>query len=1439
VICDAKSSSGEWGSRRTSRLRGLALFLGLAAVTFVISVIPPLAVASKSVVEQIGGGTGDLGGEFGTAFVRGVAVNNATGDVYVVDNRNRIQRFGSSHDFISSWGFDVIREGEPGDLGSNVFEVCVVKEDCKAGINSVSPAPGGELSAPEGIAINQSTGNVYVHNAGFLRIDVFSASGIFLRTFGQDVVEAGKPGNADETQAVTVKATAGQFTLTFGADTTTDLPFNASAAEVQTALNALASVSAGGGSVTVSGGPGNETGISPYVATFGGGPLAGTDVAQMTAASGTTPLSGGSPSSGATVVTTNSGATGFEVCTVASDCKSGTTGGSAGAIGSPFTLGGVSTVPAGGTAPNPSNVLVADRTNRRVSEYTSAGAFVRSFGFDVVEAGPDNTGTTFEVCRAEVDACKAAAAGGAAVGQFGNNGPKRVVEDSAGRIYTAEYAAGNFRVQRFKLAGSEIVPEGVFAESLFTGTTEGTAVSDIALDDAGNLFGVKGYLAGERPYCLGSGAPSVLNDKRILAVNPAGTLLDTHLICAGITNARGLAFNSTSGRFYLPSTFPVNTAQVYVVDDVNPPTATIEPVTESDAFSATLKGEVNPQGSLTECRFDYIAKAAFEQNVSEAKEPFTGAPKVPCESSPGSGTGLIAVSAQIKGGLAPNTPYKVRLVAFKPPFGDIAAASSTEEFTSGAVPPPTVITGAAAPRGTTTARLNGLVNPNSSPTEVHFEYGTAGPCSANPCASTALQDVGSTYIVPGLPFTSVSAELEGLEPNTTYHYRLVGVNGIGASAGADRTFVTRSVEAVGGCPNEDVRQKQHSDTYLGHCRAIELVNTPDKGNQNLFAQIGGLANAMMTPDGETALWWVSGGAPGGTASAGNTFLAERTESGWQSRNLVPPPDQQFGDTDLSYQVEKATPSLDAFIFNAGSNALDEGRTPIRLDREQHQDVLASYENSINAEKSEITDDGVHVLVVNPDTKQLEDIGDGTPESISLMPGGSPSGCGLATTGESFAGWSGDGEAAGAHWNPGYRMMDAEDASRVYFEVRPDGDCGGLYGLYVRNRETDETTLIDPGAFGHHVEFIRAAPDGRSAYFATASQLDADDQNTGGDVYRWDEVTGESTCLTCVVTNANIDTFQNDFLPILISDDFSHIYFQSQAQLIPGHGQAGKLNTYVVSGGTIGFVAGEGVGRLGVSGGSAGSPTALLSPDGNVLVFASVATGGAENLTADELAEECTAAGGAIKPCQELYRYDDRDGSLECISCLQGDETTFSAFPGAQFRMSADGRTVAFVTFQPLVAHDVNQGVDVYEWRDGAVHLISDGMRTFPLGLTPPQVRGVDADGENILFALVAPGLTGFEQDGQRNLYNARIGGGFLPPSLPPHCAEDACQGPLAAAPALEKAASLNESRGNVVEPSRRPRPCAKKRGKAKRRCIRKHRRRAQRAKASGGVRRAK
>lgn len=108
----------------------------------------------------------------------------------------------------------------------------------------------------------------------------------------------------NEVQEITVDATGGQFTITFDGQTTADIAFDASAATVTSALEGLSNVEVD--DISVTGGPGDDGGTSPYVLTFDGGDKAGTDVAECTAQDGSTPLSGGA--STVTVATTTSGA---------------------------------------------------------------------------------------------------------------------------------------------------------------------------------------------------------------------------------------------------------------------------------------------------------------------------------------------------------------------------------------------------------------------------------------------------------------------------------------------------------------------------------------------------------------------------------------------------------------------------------------------------------------------------------------------------------------------------------------------------------------------------------------------------------------------------------------------------------------------------------------------------------------------------------------------------------------------------------------------------------------------------------------------------------------------------------------------------------------------------------------------------------------------------
>jgi hypothetical protein len=97
--------------------------------------------------------------------------------------------------------------------------------------------------------------------------------------------------DASELQWVKLHATGGQFSLCFEASCTPDLGTGASGAAIQSALNALPSISSGGGSVAVTGAAGAAG--EGFLVAFAGGPLAHTDVAQLVPANGTAPLVGG------------------------------------------------------------------------------------------------------------------------------------------------------------------------------------------------------------------------------------------------------------------------------------------------------------------------------------------------------------------------------------------------------------------------------------------------------------------------------------------------------------------------------------------------------------------------------------------------------------------------------------------------------------------------------------------------------------------------------------------------------------------------------------------------------------------------------------------------------------------------------------------------------------------------------------------------------------------------------------------------------------------------------------------------------------------------------------------------------------------------------------------------------------------------------------------
>lgn len=83
------------------------------------------------------------------------------------------------------------------------------------------------------------------------------------------------------------------------------------------------------------------------------------------------------------------------------------------------------------------------------------------------------------------------------------------------------------------------------------------------------------------------------------------------------------------------------------------------------------------------------------------------------------------------------------------------------------------------------ADIKGTANPNGLATSTWFEWGTTNNYGNNTSSTSIGSDISSV---------SVSETITNLQPETTYHYRIVAQNSDGASYGEDNTFTTLSLD---------------------------------------------------------------------------------------------------------------------------------------------------------------------------------------------------------------------------------------------------------------------------------------------------------------------------------------------------------------------------------------------------------------------------------------------------------------------------------------------------------------------------------------------------------------------------------------------------------------------------------------------------------------------
>lgn len=585
--------------------------------------------------------------------------------------------------------------------------------------------------------------------------------------------------------------------------------------------------------------------------------------------------------------------------------------------------------------------------------------------------------------------------------------------------------------------------------------------------------------------------------------------------------------------------------------------------------------------------------------------------------------------------------------------------------------------------------------------------------------------------------------------------------------------------AEGECPNEAIRIEQGS-THLPDCRAWEQVSLADKNNT---FPLEGITASL---DGNRVLYTLVGGvsiAPTGTRPV---LLATRGEGGWASASPLPPRTEMVA---AGYVPQLATPDLSEWVASAQESFGGPEQSPfaslVRLDDEGAQETLHTFPVYFGANGLPVigSKDLSRVYINGNDpidpshqagTNNVYDFAQDPPQLVSRMPGTdvAPT-CGLPSTTEAVT--SGFGLVRSENWV-------SDDGSRVFFLTRGDTApaCSGLLQLYVRNVDAGTTTLISGPALPGDPElavnqFLQATADGSSAVFRTPASLDpADDVDltkNDQDIYRWDESSGQRTCLTCVVPKAQVLPGRDK---AAVSADLSHVYFTS-AQKLTSEGAvatAGAPNLYVLSDGVLHYIgrvdANSATNRVQIAAGQ-------VTPDGGTFVFRS------------GRAELDALSGSVNNGKQQFYRYDDDDQSLTCISCPPGgaQASVPSSLAANQYSvkgdvriMTDDGETIFFPTPDPLVKGDVNQVTDIYEWHSGSVGLVTNGTTVDQLGggAGYPKLLGIAAGGRDVFFVDVSR-LTWDAQDSTLKIFDARIDGGFAQPSGPPaSCVADACFG---------------------------------------------------------------
>jgi hypothetical protein len=838
----------------------------------------------------------------------------------------------------------------------------------------------------------------------------------------------------------------------------------------------------------------------------------------------------------------------------------------------------------------------------------------------------------------------------------------------------------------------------------------------------------------------------------------------------------------------------------FETEDATPPTVTLLPTTDITPYSVEAHATINPNGAETLAWFEYSKDggatwhpAPYFSNVGPEPAPLACKTfAYPCPPTL-EGNSAVPFDAKINehdyntnlkaiDRLEPNTTYLLRIHAQN---AGGAIESSNGTFKTSPVPPVVQSLGVVpTPHGSS---LWGRVNPRNNAVTYQFEWGPLsgeGDETYENVSPASPQALGASDNA----LHSVTSSIGGLQPNTTYHFRLVAVDTEHdvKATGEERIFTTPAEPSSGeACPNATSRVG--ASAALPDCRAYEWANPDFNSVASLPAE---WQFAEASEDG-AAVKFRTQDAPA-NAEGSMVFslgVSRRTADGWVARSLSPPSPEPY-ESMTAGLVDPNTLSPDwsewlvvSSLPLAGDRPKGEANIYLHRADGSYEALTkfgrpystSDYEFHIPSEVGSASADFSHIffsvlpkqLPIDPfepaDPRQgnLYEWSAGELRLVGFLPPAVPGGEELpAPRGAALAG--------------GALPAISADGTRVLFQ-EPRADQNGFEpGLYVRI-DADKTvdasrstrSAVDPNP-RVAAQSVGISADGSTALFISKNEL-TDESNTGesegvsndlgADLYSYDADSGALTDLTVATGATNAERGADVQMVVGASADASYIYFVAKGELAPG-GVSGERNLYVWHNGSIKYIASVSTGL------SQPGEGFYVAADGRHVAF----------LVKDQLTPYDNAGHSEVY----LYTYG---GAVSCASCRpDGQPPTGEARMHGQ-ALNADGTRAFFESDDQVLSAATNGAMNVYEYSVDGPRLLSPGTGR------AAHFFGASASGDDVFIAtyeeLVPGSGTSF------GIYDARVDAEVPQPAAPP-CKGESCRG----APSSAHSGGASSSGGN-------------------------------------------